>query len=64
MNGVVVTSRPDKGYFFVQPDDGTRDDNHFAHIRDWGAVLAVGERISFESRRSERGLLAVPGVQA
>ena len=60
MTGTVVTAKPDRGFFFIQPDDGTRDDNHFAHIRDWGTVPAVGERLSFESRRGERGLSAVP----
>jgi cold shock CspA family protein len=60
MTGTVVTSNPDRGFFFIKPDGGTRDDNHFAHIRDWGAVPAVGERLSFESRRTDRSLLAVP----
>ena len=26
MNGTVVTSHPERGFFFVRPDGGTRDD--------------------------------------
>jgi cold shock CspA family protein len=60
MQGTVITAQPHKGYFFVQPDGGTRRDNHFAHISNWGFVPQVGAKIEFESQRDERGLLAVP----
>ena len=63
MTGTVVTAMPDKGYFFVRPEGGTRDDNHFCHINDWREIPAVGTKVEFDSRRSDRGLLAVPAVQ-
>jgi cold shock CspA family protein len=63
MNGVVVTSQPERGFFFVRPAGGTRDDNHFAHINDWREVPAVGTQVEFDSQRSDRGLVAVPAVQ-
>lgn len=63
MNGVVVSSKPDKGFFFVRPALGSSRDHHFAHIREWGVVPEVGTQVEFESQRTERGLKAVPGVQ-
>jgi len=63
MNGTVVTAKPDRGFFFVRPDGGTNDDNHFAHISDWREVPAVGAKVSFDSHRSDHGLVAKPAVQ-
>lgn len=61
MTGTVVTANLERGFFFVRPTGGTRDDHHFAHINEWGYVPAVGDVVEFDSQRNERGLLAVPG---
>ena len=60
MTGLVVSAQPERGFFFVRPDGGTREDSHFAHIKDWKYVPEVGAVVEFESRRSDRGLVAVP----
>ncbi len=63
MYGTVVTAKPERGFFFIRPDGAKlNEENHFAHIKDWGDVLAVGTQVEFESSRTERGLQATPGV--
>ena len=64
MTGTVVSANPERGFFFIRPAGGSNDDNHFAHISAWSEVPAKGTVVEFDSQRNERGLVAVPAVQA
>jgi CspA family cold shock protein len=56
-NGTVKWFNPQKGYGFIEPEDGTKD--VFVHIsaveRAGLANLHEGQRLSFELERSQQG---------
>lgn len=58
-----IHSLTDRGFGFVSPaDDTSRNGRHFMHARNLLNVtfdaLKVGQRVQFESARSDRGLEA------
>ena len=54
--GVVTWFSEEKGFGFVQADDGTEAYVHFTEIeRDGFATLHEGERVSFEVVDEDRG---------
>ncbi len=54
-----------KGYGFITPDDGSKDVfSHYSEITGEGfKELAEGQKVSFETARTEKGLKAVKIVK-
>src|SRR5437588_71001 len=62
VQGTVTWFDPEKGFGFIQPDDGSRDVFvHFSEIDDDGGyrTLDEGQRVRFEVGRGQRGPQAV-----
>jgi cold shock CspA family protein len=52
--GTLHTWKPDRGFGFIRPDDGSHD--VFAHITGFGdrRQPSVGDRLEYETRLSDR----------
>lgn len=61
-NGTVKWFNDEKGFGFIQPDDGSKD--AFVHFRQinrtgYGKVsLEEGQKVTFETEETDRGLQA------
>ncbi|MGH7074696.1 MAG: cold-shock protein [Stellaceae bacterium] len=65
-NGTVKWFSPQKGYGFVQPEDGTKD--VFVHIsaveRAGLSNLREGQRVSFDLERGQQGRVSAVNLKA
>lgn len=64
--GTVKWFNPQKGFGFIQPDDGSKD--VFVHIsaveRAGMGTLNEGQKLSFELERGQQGKTSAVGLQA
>ena len=64
--GTVKWFNPQKGFGFIQPDDGSKD--VFVHIsaveRAGLATLNEGQKLSFELERGQQGKTSAVSLQA
>ncbi len=64
--GTVKWFNPQKGYGFIQPDDGSKD--VFVHIsaveRAGMGTLNEGQKLSFELERGQQGKTSAVNLQA
>ena len=64
--GVVKFFNPDKGFGFIQPDDGTSDS--FVHIsaveRSGMTTLLKDQRVKYELETDNRGKTAAVNLEA
>ena len=64
--GTVKWFNPQKGFGFIQPDDGSKD--VFVHIsaveRAGMGTLNEGQKISFELERGQQGKTSAVNLQA
>ncbi len=64
--GTVKWFNAQKGYGFIQPDDGSKD--VFVHIsaieRAGLGTLNEGQKVSFDIERGQQGKLAATNLQA
>ena len=64
--GTVKWFNPQKGYGFIQPDDGSSD--VFVHVsaveRAGLTGLAEGQRVSFDLERGQRGKTAATNLKS
>lgn len=59
MNGVVKWFNPDKGYGFIQGEDGEDVFVHFSAIQTEGyKTLEEGQRVQFDVESGQRGAQA------
>ena len=59
MNGVVKWFNPDKGYGFIQGDNGEDVFVHFSAIQTDGfKTLSEGQRVQFDIETGQRGAQA------
>jgi len=57
MNGTVKFFNNAKGFGFITPDDGSKD--VFVHKNDLSVDINEGDKVSFETEESQKGLNAV-----
>jgi cold shock protein len=64
--GTVKWFNPQKGYGFIQPDDGSKD--VFVHIsaveRSGIGNLNEGQKVSYDVQRDQRGKLAAENLRS
>ena len=64
--GTVKFFNPDKGFGFIQPDDGTAD--NFVHIsaveRSGMSTLNKDQRVKYELETDKRGKTAAVNIEA
>ena len=57
--GTVKWFNVDKGFGFIQPDDGSSDVfAHYSNISDQVKELTVGQRVNFDVANGRKGLQA------
>jgi CspA family cold shock protein len=66
MNGTVKWFNAQKGYGFIQPDDGSKD--VFVHVsaveRSGMGYLQEGQKVSYELERGQQGKTSAVNLQA
>jgi len=64
--GTVKWFNTQRGYGFIQPDDGSKD--VFVHVsaveRSGIGTLQEGQKLSYELERSQQGRISAVGLQA
>jgi cold shock protein len=64
--GTVKWFNPQRGYGFIQPDDGSKD--VFVHVsaveRSGIGNLQEGQKLSYELEKSEQGKISAVSLQA
>jgi cold shock protein len=65
-NGTVKWFNSQKGYGFIQPDDGTAD--VFVHIsaveRSGIGTLNEGQKVTFEAMKDQRGKMSAENLKS
>ena len=63
--GTVKWFNPNKGYGFIQPDDGSKDIFvHISAVEQAGlGSLSEGQKVSFEVERGRQGKLAAANLK-